>query len=273
MTTRDTPVMSRTGSTDGHFDWLSVAALLGGLLLLYYVVPILSLVLNQSPAALIASMTDPTVISAAGTSLVTSLISASLAAVFGLPLAYWMARSGSRAVTPVTALVVLPLVLPPVVSGLILLTVVGPGTLVDSIAQTVGVSLTGSLAGVVLAQTFVASPFVVITATAAFRGVDDRLEQVSRTLGTDRLSTMRRITLPLAWPGILAGITLAFARAMGEFGATIMLAFYPRTMPVEIWVSFSSLGLSSAFPLAVILVGVAVATLLVLNVLGSSLLQ
>lgn len=263
--------MSRAISPERRLDWLSVATLLGALLILYYVVPILSLVASQPPSTLLASLGDPAVVSAAATSLVASLASVAVATVLGLPLAYWLARTESRVTAPVTALVVLPLVLPPVVSGMVLLTVVGPGTLVGDLARAAGVSLTGSLAGVVLAQTFVASPFVVITATAAFRGVDDRLEQVSRTLGTDRLGTLRRITLPLAWPGILAGVTLAFARAMGEFGATIMVASFPRTMPVQIWISFSSLGLSAAFPIAVILVGVAVATIVTLNALGSSL--
>ena len=123
---------------------------------------------------------------------------------------------------------------------------------------------------VVLAQTFVASPFVVVTAKAAFEGVDPALEYASRSLGKGRLTTVRRVTLPLAWPGILAGVTLAFARAMGEFGATIMLAYYPRTMPVQIWVSFTTLGLDEAFPVAAVLVVLSVVTLAVLNALGSN---
>jgi molybdate/tungstate transport system permease protein len=151
---------------------------------------------------------------------------------------------------------------------MVLLTVVGPGTLVGGAAASAGLPLTRSLAGVVLAQTFVASPFVVVTSRAAIGSVDAGLEHASRSLGESRFATFRRVTLPLAWPGILAGITLAFARAIGEFGATIMLAYYPRTMPVEIWVSFSTLGLEEAFPVAVVLLGVALATLVALNVLG-----
>jgi molybdate/tungstate transport system permease protein len=160
-----------------------------------------------------------------------------------------------------------------VVSGMVLLTVVGPDTLFGRLAAAGGVPLTRSLIGVVLAQTFVASPFVVVTAKAAFESVDRRLEYASRSLGKSRVTTIWRVTLPLAWPGILAGVTLAFARAIGEFGATIMLAYYPRTMPVEIWVSFTTLGLDRAFPLAVILVGIAVATLVVLNALGTNPLE
>jgi molybdate/tungstate transport system permease protein len=264
---------SRTEAALERFDWLSAAFVLGGLLLCYYLLPLLSLVLSQPPGAVLRRLGSPTVRSAAATSLTTALLSTALATVFGLGLAYWLARTEGLVQTVLTSLVVLPLVLPPVVSGMLLLTVVGPGTLLGELAAANGLALTRSLVGVVLAQTFVASPFVVITAKAAFESVDRSLEDAARTLGKDRLATFRRVTLPLAWPGIFAGITLAFARAIGEFGATIMLAYYPRTLPVQIWVSFQSLGLEVAFPVALILVGVAVATILVLNVLGTNPLE
>ncbi|MBX0288425.1 ABC transporter permease [Haloarcula salinisoli] len=264
---------SRTESVVGRLDWLSAAFVLGGLLLCYYLVPLVSLVLSQPPGAVLRSLQSPIVVSATATSLTAALLSTAIATVFGLGLAYWLAHAEGPLATLVTSLVVLPLVLPPVVSGLLLLTVVGRGTLVGQLAAANGLALTRSFVGVVLAQTFVASPFVVITAKAAFESVDRSLEDAARTLGQGRFGTFRRVTLPLAWPGVLAGITLAFARAIGEFGATVMLAYYPRTMPVQIWVSFRNQGLETAFPVALILVGVAVATILVLNVLGTNPLE
>lgn len=267
------PRHSRTESVAGRLDWLSVAFLLGAVLLVYYLVPLLSLVVSQPPGAVLGRLNSPEVLTAARTSLLGATASTVIATAFGLPLAYWLARTGGRLPTVVTAVVVLPLVLPPVVSGMVLLTVVGPNTLVGSAAAANGLPLTRSVAGVVLAQTFVASPFVVVTAKAAFESVDRSLEHASRSLGKERFTTFRRVTLPLAWPGILAGVTLAFARAIGEFGATIMLAYYPRTMPVQIWVSFTTLGLENAFPVAVILVGIAVGTLVVLHVLGTNPLE
>lgn len=276
MTTLAIPTMLPTKSrTDaiGRFDWLSVTLLLGAVLLCYYLIPLLSLIVSQPLGTVLRRLAAPEVVSAATTSLTASLISVTIATVFGLPLAYWLARVDGQLKTFVTALVVLPLVLPPIVSGMVLLTVIGPDTVLGTIAAANGIPLTRSLAGVVLAQTFVASPFVVVTAKAAFESVDRSLEYASRSLGKGRLMTFRRVTLPLAWPGILAGITLAFARSMGEFGATIMLAYYPRTMPVQIWVSFTTLGLENAFPVAVILVGIAVATLVILNALGTNPLE
>ncbi|WP_440991737.1 ABC transporter permease [Haloarchaeobius baliensis] len=254
-------------------DWLAVATVLGVLLLCYYLVPVLSLVASQPPGAVLSRLDDPAVVGAMTTSVAASTVSTAIGATFGVPLAYWLARTDGRRETVLTALVVLPLVLPPVVSGMVLLTVVGPETLVGEVAASGGFPLTRSFAGVVLAQTFVASPFVVVTAKAAFEGVDEQLEAASRSLGKSRATTVRRVTLPIAWPGVLAGVTLAFARAMGEFGATIMLAYYPRTMPVQIWVSFSTAGLSSAFPVAVVLLAVAVVSLVVLNALGTNPLE
>lgn len=264
---------SRTNATFRRFDWLSVTFLFGAILLCYYLVPLVSLVLGQPPTVIIAQLTSRTVVSAATTSVTASLLSVTVATLFGIPLAYWLARATGHTETVVTALVVLPLVLPPIVSGMVLLTVVGPGTVIGDLAAAHGIPLTRSLIGVVLAQTFVASPFVVITAKAAFESVDQSLEYASRSLGKSRWTTFRQVTLPLAWPGIIAGVTLAFARAIGEFGATIMLAYYPRTMPVQIWASYETLGIDAAFPIAVILVGIAVGTLVLLNALGTNPLE
>ncbi|AZH26469.1 ABC transporter permease [Haloplanus aerogenes] len=253
-----------------RLDWLTVTLALGGLLLCYYLAPLASLFLSAPPGAVAASLTEPTVVNAVTTSVLSATLSTLVGTVFGLPLAYWLARADTRWTDAVLAAVVLPLVLPPTVGGVVLLTVVGPNTLLGDAAAAAGLPLTRSLAGVVLAQTFVASPFVVVTAKAAFEGVDRSLEHASRVLGMDRLTTVRRVTLPLAGPGILAGVTLAFARAMGEFGATMMLAYYPRTMPVQIWVSFVSLGLDAAYPVAIVLVAVSVLALAILHTVASN---
>lgn len=259
---------SRSGSL--RLDWLTVALLLGGVLLVYYLAPMLSLFLSVPPGAVLSRMTDPTVRNAATTSLTAATMSTVLATVFGLPLAYWLARTTTAWKTLVLAVVVLPLVLPPTVGGVVLLTLFGPNTVIGGSAAAAGVPLTRSLVGVVLAQTFVASPFVVVTAKAAFEAIDPTLEYASRSMGKGRWTTARRVTLPLAAPGILAGVTLAFARAMGEFGATVMMAYYPRTLPVQIWVSFLSLGLDNAYPVAILLVVISVVALTVINTIAAA---
>jgi len=245
-------------------DWLVAAGTLGALLLLYYLVPLTALLFAQPPASVAETLRSGAVVTAARNSVLTATASTTLSVIFGLPLAYWLARTEFRAKNAVLTLVLLPLVLPPIVSGMLLLEVFGP----DGVGALTALPTTRSLLGIVIAQTFVASPFLVVTAKAAFESVDRRLEYASLSLGEARSTTFRRVTLPLAKPGIIAGITLTFARAIGEFGATLMLAYYPRTLPVQIWQSFLTDGLDAAFPVAVVLVGVAVATLLIINAVG-----
>lgn len=264
------PHSDQSGTGTFEFDWLSVAFIFGGVLLLYYAVPLVSLFLSVPAGEILVRVNNPTVVDSATTSLLSASISTVIATLFGLPLAYWLARTSGVVTKVVLAVVVLPLVLPPTVGGIVLLTVFGPSSSLGEAAIAAGFPLTRSLAGVVLAQTFVASPFVVVTTKAAFESVDQTLEYASRSLGKDRWTTVRNVTLPLASPGILAGITLAFARAIGEFGATMMLAYYPRTMPVQIWVAFIELGLDSAYPVAVLLVLIAAAALLILNTVASN---
>jgi molybdate/tungstate transport system permease protein len=262
--------LTNTRSISLRLDWLTIALLLGGVLLIYYLAPMLSLFLSVPPETVISRMSDSTVTNAAITSIISASISTIIATVFGLPLAYWLARTATAWKNLVLAVVVLPLVLPPTVSGVVLLTVFGPNTVIGGSAVAAGFPLTRSLAGVVLAQTFVASPFVVVTAKAAFEAIDPTLEYASRSMGKGRWTTAWRVTLPLAAPGILAGVTLAFARAMGEFGATMMVAYYPRTLPVQIWVSFISLGLENAYPVAILLVILSVVALAIINTIAAN---
>ncbi|MFB6103542.1 MAG: molybdate ABC transporter permease subunit [Halobacteriaceae archaeon] len=254
----------------GRPDWVRVAILLGALLAIYYLVPLAALLLAQPPGTVLDQLGTPMVQRAAATSVAAATISTVVATVLGLPLAYWLARSDSPLTPVVTAIVVLPLVLPPIVSGMLLVSVFNPGAPVGGIAAAAGLRLTRSLAGVVLAQTFVASPFVVVTARAALADVDPALEGASRSLGKSHWTTLRRVTIPLAKPGIVAGVTLAFARSMGEFGATVMMAYYPRTLTVQTWVAFQSLGLDAAFPVAVVLLVASLSALAVLTILGTT---
>jgi len=247
-------------------SWGGLALLLGGVLLLVYGLPLATLVVGRSPASLLNSLRDPAVTSAATNTLLSATLSTAVATVLGVPLGYWLARTESRAGPGLTALVAFPLVLPPVVSGMLLVAAFGG----QGLGGLVGLSVTRTFAGVVLAQVFVASPFVVLSARSAFAGVDRAMEEAAATLGASEWRSFRRVTLPLAGRGILAGVTLAFARAAGEFGATLMVAYFPRTLPVEIRVAFQTGGLDAAFPVAVVLVAVSLLALGAINALGGS---
>jgi molybdate/tungstate transport system permease protein len=270
--THDDPDAERTRRVHpvrGRANWPVVAAIVGSCLLALYALPVVALAVATPPETLLARLGDPQVLAAVGNSLLTASTATVVATAFGVPLAYWLARADGPVRTAITGLVVLPLVLPPVVAGILLVAVFGPNGLAPT-ASALGVQFTRSHVGIVAAQTFVASPFVVVTATAAFDRVDPRLEDAARSLGHGHVSTFRRVLLPLAWPGILAGVTLTFARSIGEFGATMLVAYYPRTVPVQIWRAFVGDGLAAALPLAAVLLAVAFVVVLALHALGAN---
>ncbi len=173
-------------------------------------------------------------------SLETATIAAAAIALLGTPLAYLLARGGGLAGRALGVLVALPLALPPLVSGLLLLFLVGPYT---ALGRLFSGQLTETRAAIVLAQTFVAAPFFVLVARAAFAAVDPALEQVAATLGHGRAARFARVAIPAALPGLGAGLLLAWLRAFAEFGATIILAYHPYSLPVFTFVQFDAGGL------------------------------
>ena len=212
---------------------------LGGLLALYLVVPVVAFLIRLG-ASNQGSGGGSELLGALYVSVVTATVSAALVAVLGVPLAYVLSRSEGRLSTLAGAAVQLPLALPPLMGGILLVQLVGPYT---ALGQFFGRHLTDSMAGVVLAQTFVASPFLVVTARSAFAAVDRSVTEHAATLGHRELARFWRVSLPIAGPGIRAGLVLAWLRAFGEYGATVVLAYHPYTLPVLTYVRFSGTGI------------------------------
>jgi molybdate transport system permease protein len=199
-------------------------------------------------------------------SLVCSLSATVLAVVLGVPLAWVLARVEFPGRRLVRALTLLPMVFPPVVGGVALLLAFGRRGLVGGLLfDWFGVRLPFTTAGAVVAETFVAMPFLVITAEAAFRSLDGAYEEAARTLGATRWTVFRRVTVPLARPGLMAGVALCWARALGEFGATITFAGNTpgrtQTIPLQVYLLIESGRLESAIVLSLVLLAVSVAVL------------
>src|SRR6185503_17132395 len=186
----------------------------------------------------------------------------------GVPLGYLLARGRLPLQRLWMALIFLPMVVPGLAGGILLLLTYGPHGSIGSQFDRWAVELTNNLAGIVLAQLFVSAPFVIVSAYAGFAAVDAKLELAAATLGDSRWDIFRRISLPLAWPGIAAGITLAWIRALGEFGATLIVAYNPHTLPVYMWVKFESNGLTGALPVAFLLVFLAAGAVALSMVFG-----
>jgi molybdate transport system permease protein len=188
---------------------------------------------------------------------------------FGVPLAWVLARSRLRGMTALRALVTIPLVMPPVVGGLALLLAFGRMGIVGKyLDELTGITLPFTTAGVVIAETFVAMPFLIITVEGALRAGDQSLEEAAATLGADRMSTFRRVTLPAVAPSLLAGGVLCWARALGEFGATITFAGnFPgktQTMPLAVYLALET-DPEAAIALSLVLLLGSVAVLLLLR--------
>ena len=244
---------------------LLAPALLG---LAFLVVPLLALVARTPVRGLPARLTDPVVLDALWLSLWTATAAMAISFVIGLPLAWVLARVDFRGRSLVRVLVLVPLVLPPVVAGVALLTAFGRSGVLGAPLRELGVTIPFTSVAVVLAHTFVALPFFVISVEGALRASSSEYDEVAAVLGASRAATFLRVTLPMAFPGIAAGLVLGWARSLGEFGATITFAGnFPgvtQTMPLLVYEALNT-DPEAARVLSLVMLAVSVAVLALLR--------
>lgn len=230
----------------------------------FFLLPIAALLTETTPSDLLASVGDPVSRDALVLSLECSLIALAITVAVGIPAAWLLATRSFRGRALATTIVELPLVMPPAVAGIALLVAFGPRGPIGQPLADAGISLVFETAGVVLALVFVSAPFLIRQAQASFALVDRSILEASRSLGAGELRTLLKVAVPTAAPGLLAGAALAWARALGEFGATLMFAGSLRavtqTAPLAIYDLFSS-DLAAAEALAVILMAVSASLL------------
>jgi molybdate/tungstate transport system permease protein len=243
--------------------------LAGGLLLAFIVLPIIRLAVAAPPSSLRQAAATAGVRDATLLSLQAAAITAGIATVLGVPLAYLLARGTFRGRGLIQAVVDLPLVVPHTVAGIALLFLLGRTGWIGAPAGRLGVSFYGSLPGIIAAMLFVSAPFAVNSARVAFEATDPRLEHAARSLGASPWYAFRRVTLPLAIRGVLTGAVLVYARSISEFGAVVIIAYYPATAPVEIYNLFLQSGLTQSTAAAVILLIITLSTFLVFRALAS----
>lgn len=250
--------------------WFGVVTwLLGGLLLAFIVLPIVRLASTSSVSSLHAAAGTAEVRDAVLLSLQAAAITAGVATLLGVPLAYILARGNIRGRGVIQSVVDLPLVVPHTVAGIALLFLLGRTGWIGAPAAHIGVSFYGSRWGIVAAMLFVSAPFAVNGARVAFEAIDPRLERAARSLGATPWHAFRRVTLPLGLRGVLTGAVLVYARSISEFGAVVIIAYYPATAPVAIYNLFLQSGLTQSASAAVLLLIVTLATFLVLRTLAS----
>jgi molybdate transport system permease protein len=267
------PAADRDARGSGQRAWQSgVPVLLGvpaAVALLLLLLPLVGLLIRAPWGGAAAVLGSAETLQALRLSLVTATISAGLAVLLGVPLAWLLARPQFGPASLLRALITVPLVLPPVVGGVALFTVLGrSGLLGRPLYQLTGFAFPFTPYAVVLAQTFVALPYLVLAVEGALRASDRRFEDAAATLGARPVTVFRRVTLPLVGPGIAAGAVLAWARALGEFGATITFAGnFPgttRTMPLQVYLALET-DPAAAVLLSVLLLAASVAVLFLLR--------
>ena len=243
------------------------------IVLAFLTLPVVAIFVRTSPGELLSALDDPGVLDALWLSLRTTLTALAIIVVLGTPAAYLLATRSFRGKALVTTLVELPLVLPPAVAGVGLLAALGPAGIVGGTIEDAGIRLALETAGVVVALTFVAAPFFIRGAQVAFASVDRTWLEASRTLGASEARTFLRVAIPAAAPGMLAGLALAWGRAVGEFGATLIFAgsFRGRTQTAPLAI-YERLGtdFTAALALAAVLVIFSAALLLTAKLLSGS---
>ncbi|MBK9710130.1 MAG: molybdate ABC transporter permease subunit [Kouleothrix sp.] len=245
--------------------WLLAASLP---MLAFLLLPLVALVLRIPLAQLLANLTNPEVAQAISLSIITTGLTVALTLLFGTPVAYLLARRRFRGHIALDTLIDLPMVLPPSVAGIALLVAFGRRGLLGQYLSVAGIELAFTSSAVVLAQLFVAAPFYIKAAATGFAGVDRELEQAAALDGASARQVFRYVTAPLAWAALFGGAVMTWARALGEFGATIIFAgnFVGRTqtMPLAIYQGFEQ-ELTVALTLSVILLTVSFAVLFIVK--------
>ena len=232
----------------------------------FFIVPLAGLLVRSPWGEAVTALTAPETLEALKLSLVASLSATAVALVLGVPLAWIYARVEFPGRDLLRALTTLPMVLPPVVGGIALLLAFGRRGLLGSwLDSTFGITFPFTTAGVVMAETFVAMPFLVLTVEAGLRSMDRRYEEAARTLGANRWRVFTRVTLPLIGPSLFAGAVLCWARALGEFGATITFAGnFPgvtQTMPLAVYLLLETNQDASSYILSLVLLLVSLVVL------------
>ena len=240
-----------------------IILILSGAAVVYIAYPFISILTFIEPSKLLESLTRPQVTDAFILSLISSTISTLILIFLGMPLAYCLARYTFRGKFLLKVIVIFPLVLPPLASGALLLGVFGPSSTLGGAFSSI--EFTQSPIGIIIAQSYVASPFMILASQSAFESVDESYEKVARVLGKSRIETFIQVTLPLAKTGLVIGILLTWVRAIGELGATMMMSYNPHTVSIQIFEDNAIGGLRQAMPDIILVILLSIIALVVVS--------
>jgi molybdate/tungstate transport system permease protein len=252
------------------FSGLSwVFTVLGGLVLLFIIAPLAGLFIDTSPVEFFETARDKAVTGSIFLTLVISLVTTVVFSFGAVPLAYLLARRTFRGKHLVQSLIDLPIVIPHSAAGIALLGLVSRDSLIGRAASSIGLDFVGHPLGIGLAMAFVSVPFLILSARTGFEQVPVRLEKAAMNLGASGWRTFRTVSLPLARRSLFTGMVMMFSRGLSEFGAVVIIAYYPMIAPVLIWDRFTAFGLKYARPVAALFLLVCLVFFVLLRVLAN----
>ena len=251
-------------------QWFSVLlTFLASVAVLMVILPLAVTVLATGPGELRSVIADNEVIKSIGTSFLAGIIATLLGFIFGVPLAWVLARWNFTGKAFIEGLVALPVIIPHTAAGIALLMVFGSRGMLGSLFAKAGLFFVDSIGGIVAAMVFVGLPFLISASREAFTGVDPELEKAAMIDGANMGQVFTHVTLPQSWRGVTSGAMMMWARGISEFGAVAILAYHPKTVPVLVFERFQGYGLNAARPIAVILILVILVVFVSLRLLAN----
>ena len=247
----------------GAFFWVSVVSAI--IVLAFLALPMISMMTAPEPSAIREALSDKLVVDSVLLSLYTAGMTSLICLVVGTPFAYLLARKEFPGKRLLLSIVDIPIVIPHPVVGIAILGVTGRNHWFGRVLIELGIRVMGSKVGIIAVMVFVAIPFFINAAREGFASVSPRLENISMSLGASKFTTFRKITLPLAWRSILAGLIMSAARALSEFGAVVVVAYHPMIAPVLMYERYEAYGLKYSQPVAFILVVVSLLVFIALR--------
>lgn len=248
------------------FFWVTISC--GVIIMAFILLPLIEMMRAPSVSMLGQTIKDKDVLRSIWLSIYTAGSAALISFVFGTPLAYLLARTHFKGKQLIESIIDLPIVIPHPVVGIAILSVAGRNHWIGQLMGELGLRMMGSVTGIITVLTFVGMPFYINSVKEGIEGISPRLENVSRSLGASMFSTFSRITFPLAWRSMLAGIIMCAARAISEFGAVVIVAYHPMVAPVMIYERFEAYGLKYSQPVAVWLVALCLSLFLILRLIA-----
>jgi molybdate/tungstate transport system permease protein len=233
--------------------FILTSTILGAIMILFLGIPILGS-LAYSSTGLLSALTSIRTLNAIATSFYCAAVATIFTLAAGVPLAYLTTRYEFFGKTAINALIDIPIIIPHNAAGIALLLALGPNSLIGGLNSFLGIGVVDTYLGIILAMAFVSAPYIIRSSQEAFLSVNPSMEKAAKSLGANNLKAFTYVTLPLASRGILTGCVLSWARAVSEFGAVVILAYYPKTVAVQLYDVFLSEGLSAAIPITGILI-------------------